>query len=179
MNNEYLLGLMIGIITAVIAYLIIWKLLGGKHIKGNYFDERQASVRGRAYRYGFFTTIIALLPFIYTFEAGISLPLTAGTAMFLAMLIGIDVYAVYSIMNDAYFGIDANKGRYTIFFAVIAAVNAYSGWMNLREYTAEGSMLLDFAHSANALVALAFAPIVIAMIVKTISDKKEDADEES
>ena len=179
MNNTYLLGLFFGIVTAIIAYLIVWMFFGGKHIKGNEFDERQYLVRGKAYRYGFFGIIFALLPLMIAFEWNVRLPVTPGFAMFLAMLIGIDVYAVYSIMNDAYFGIDANKTKLTVFFAIIILVNALCGWINLKDVLSQGIQVIDLHLGANAAVAAAFLPVVIAMVVKNAADSKEDADEES
>ena len=149
-------------------------------IDNNDFDERQELIRGKAYKYGFFTMMIMTLFVMAAIEFNISLPVTASLAMFIALLISIDVYAVYSIINDAYFGVGTNKMRYCIFFIIIMAVNLFAGISNLNSMAGTGrNMVLGFSDGANLCVALAFLPILVIMIVKILEEKKELNDEES
>ena len=179
MNTEYAAGIFAGIFSALLVYLIIRKITRKEKLNNNDFDERQELVRGRAYKYGFFTLVILLTLVMAAFELGAGIPVTPGLAIFISLLISIDVYAIYSIMHDAYFGIGANRRRYSLFFLIIILINAVGGFPNIQEFLRSGHTVLDLGSSANITVAIAFLPVLAAMIAKNISDDKEDRNEES
>ena len=180
MGIDFSTGLFAGILSALLIYLLVAQFTKKEKLNNNDFDERQELIRGKAYKYGFFTMIIMTLFVMAAIEFNISLPVTASLAMFIALLISIDVYAVYSIINDAYFGIGTNKMRYCIFFVIIIALNLVGGASNLNNLAKSGEkIVLGFSDAANLCVALAFLPILVIMIVKILEEKKELNDEES
>ena len=180
MGIDFSTGLFAGILSALLIYLLVAQFTKKEKLNNNDFDERQELIRGKAYKYGFFTMIIMTLFVMAAIEFNISLPVTASLAMFIALLISIDVYAVYSIINDAYFGVGTNKMRYCIFFVIIIALNLVGGASNLNNLAKSGErIVLGFSDAANLCVALAFLPILVIMIVKILEEKKELNDEES
>ena len=180
MGIDFSTGLFAGILSALLIYLLVAQFTKKEKLGNNDFDERQELVRGKAYKYGFFTMIIMSLLVTAAIEFNISLPVTASLAMFIALLISIDVYAVYSIINDAYFGVGTNKMRYCIFFIIIMAVNLFAGISNLNSMAETGkNMVLGFSDGSNLCIALAFLPLLVIMLVKIFEEKKELNDEES
>ena len=167
MGIDFSTGLFAGILSALLIYLLVAQFTKKEKLGNNDFDERQELVRGKAYKYGFFTMIIMTLFVMAAIEFNISLPVTASLAMFIALLISIDVYAVYSIINDAYFGVGTNKMRYCIFFIIIMAVNLFAGISNLNSMAETGkNMVLGFSDGSNLCIALAFLPLLVIMLVK-------------
>jgi len=180
MGIDFSTGLFAGILSALLIYLLVMQFIKKEKLGNNDFDERQELVRGKAYKYGFFTMIIMLLLVTAAIEFNINLPVSTSLALFIALLVSIDVYAAYSIINDAYFGVGTNKMRYCIFFIIIMAVNLFAGISNLNSMAGTGrNMVLGFSDGSNLCVALAFLPLLVIMFVKIFEEKKEMNDEES
>ena len=97
MTESYSFGFAVGILVAIIICVVLFKLLNtDKKIKTQY-DERQQEIRGRAYKYSFYTVIFE--------EAIIMLIRMSGIAEFVlgsylvqlfVMLSGLLVLCVYS-----------------------------------------------------------------------------------
>lgn len=177
MNSGFAIGFFTSIIMAAIVYVVIHKAAGVKHFKGTEFDERQEQARGRAYKYSFFTLLFSLLALMIMFEFNVSMPVSNTLALFIAAMISIDVYAVYSIMNDAYFGLETKKKAYTLILVLVVAANIAGSIFNLREVNFAAGEILDLTHGANLLVAVGFVPILIALVASGISERSDDNEE--
>ena len=153
------------------------KITGRDCFSKDNFDERQLLIRGNAYRYAYYTALMLLAVWMIISEVFTSMPVTSGLAVFIIMMISIDVYAIYSILNDAYFGINFDRRRYFIFFLVVVAMNLIGGVVNIigNEVTAQFGLL----ECANLTVAVGFVPILVLMGLKSGKDKEDDEDEES
>ena len=180
MGIDFSTGLFAGILSALLIYLIVVQFMKKKKLNNNDFDERQELIRGKAYKYGFFTMVVLTLFLMAALEFSITLPVSTSLAIFITLLLSIDVYAVYSIINDAYFGVGTNKVRYCIFFVIIIVLNLVGGASNLNSMNSTGkNILLSFSDASNLCVALAFIPVLVVMLVKIFKEKKEQNDEES
>ena len=177
MTTTFLIGVIAGLITVAVIYKLAAKFTGASAFCKDNFDERQLLVRGNAYRYAFYTILILMAAWMILGEFISTLPITTGLALFIIMLISIDVYAVYSIKNDAYFGVKYDKRRYFIFFLVIIAMNLIGGIANImgNEITAPFGLM----ECANIAVAAAFLPLLVLMGISAFNDREESDDEES
>ena len=176
-NKEYAAGLAFGIVAALIIFVIVWKF-SNKHTKGK-FDERQELVRGRGYKYAAFTMLcmITLDLLIESFGAFEVLPVTRELALFVIILIGVMVYAVYCIKNDSYFGVGMDTRTYRAVMWIVIVCNAISGVNGLREGAlVDGKM--EFGPWASILFCIAFAIIMISLSAKKRAQAKEDEEEE-
>lgn len=177
METSFLIGVVAGLITVGVIFKLARKFTGADVFSKDNFDERQLLVRGNAYRYAYYTALVLIAAWMIVSEVITTLPVTPGLALLIIMMISIDVYAVYSILNDAYFGINYDKRRYFIFFLVVVAMNLFGGVVNILgdEVTAPYGLL----ECANLVVAVSFIPLLVLMGIKSGKDKEDEEDEES
>jgi len=163
-------GFVIGLLLCVVIFMVCNK--NGK-MKSEY-DERQNVIRGKGYKYGFYTAM-----FYFAFMAiwpltEIELPLSITVEAFVGIVLSVLVMSVYSIWNDAYWAINNNVERYTIMFIVITIFNLFVGGMSI----AKGHMFKDGKLQdpfINLLCGIMFLIIAVVLIVKKYT-KKEDAE---
>lgn len=175
MTIEFLIGVIAGLITVAIVLTIMKKVSGKDCFSEDSFDERQAAVRGKAYKYAFYTDLSLSAIWMIVTEFVSSLPVTTGLALFIIMMISVTVYAVYSIMNDAYFGMGFNIKRYFIFMIVIIGINLAFGIMNF--FDSGIALPYSLGDGANLTIAVTFLPVFIAMGMKLLEYKREDKEE--
>ena len=177
MTTTFLIGVIAGLVTVAIIFKIAGKFVGAHAFNSNDYDERQLLVRGNAYRYAFYTAIILMGIWMIIAEFISDLPVTTGLALFIIILVSIDVYAVYSILNDAYFGVKYDKRRYFGFFLIIIAINLIGGISNI--VNRDISIPFGLMECANIAITVAFLPLVILLAIKTFGSKEDVEDEES
>ena len=177
MSTSYGAGLAFGIVTALIVFALVWKF-SRKSLKGT-FDERQELVRGRGYKYACFTMLglLVLDLLIESLDAFETLPVTRSLAIFIMILAGVMVYALYCIKNDSYFGVGTDTRTYRAVMWIVIVCNAISGFSGLREGAIEDGKLA-FGPCASLLFCLAFVIIMISISVKQRSAAKEEAEED-
>lgn len=173
-SKEYTMGLVFGIVTALIIFLIIFKFSKRK-IKGQ-FDERQELVRGRGYKYASFTLLglLALYLLLESYGAFEVLPVPRTLALLFIILAGVMVYALYCIRNDSYFGVGTDVRSYRAVMWIVIVCNAVSGISGLRSGAMEDGKLA-FGPWASILFCVAFAAVMISLQVKQRARAKEDA----
>ena len=177
MSTSYAAGLAFGIVTALIIFAVIWKF-SKKSMKGT-FDERQELIRGRGYKYASFTMLglLVLDLLLESFDAFETLPVTRTLVIFIMILAGVMVYALYCIKNDSYFGVGTDSRTYRAVMWVVIVCNAVSGFTRLKE----GAMVdgkLSFGPCASLLFCLAFVIIMISISVKQRKAAAEEAEDD-
>ena len=177
MSTSYGAGLAFGIVTALIIFALVWKF-SKRSMKGT-FDERQELVRGRGYKYACFTMLglLVLDLLIESLDAFETLPVTRSLAVFIMILAGVMVYALYCIKNDSYFGVGTDTRTYRAVMWIVIVCNAISGFSGLREGAIEDGKLA-FGPCASLLFCLAFVIIMISISVKQRNLAKEEAAED-
>ena len=177
MNTSYAAGLAFGIVTALIIFALVWKF-SKKTMKGK-FDERQELVRGRGYKYAFFTILVLITLDLLAegFDAYATLPVTRELALFFILLVGVMVYALYCIRNDSYFGVGTDYRTYRAVMWIVVVCNAFSAFSGLRS----GAIVdgkLAFGPCSALLFVVAFAIILISLSVKQRKAAIEEAEED-
>ena len=177
MSTSYAAGLAFGIVTALIIVALVWKF-SKKSMKGT-FDERQELVRGRGYKYACFTILIMLTLDLFAESFGVfeTLPVSRSLAIFIMILAGVMVYALYCIKNDSYFGVGTDARTYRAVMWVVIVCNAVSGFSGLRSGVMEGGKLA-FGPCASLLFCVAFVIILISLSVKQRKADEEAAAED-
>lgn len=174
MNMGYLLGIFIGLAIGGILILIVLKVTKTDGCIKCKYDERQQLVRGKGFKYAFFTLMI------YNFLASIFVSfmmekqyIENGALMIMGILIGVFVYAAYCIWNEGYFSLNENPKRVLIAFGVLAAVNIGIGILNFFN----GSSFVDgmlTIHCMNLFVGILFFMIFFVLVVKCICKQREE-----
>ena len=177
MSTSYATGLAFGIVTALIIFAVVWKF-SKKSMKGT-FDERQELVRGRGYKYASFTMLALLVLdlLLESLDAFETLPVTRMLAIFIMILAGVMVYALYCIKNDSYFGVGTDSRTYRAVMWIVIVCNAVSGFTGLKEGAMEDGKLA-FGPCASLLFCLAFVIIMISIGIKQRNAAAEEAEED-
>ncbi len=174
--NKAFIGFPIGLMVGLIICVILFKIANtNKKIKSDY-DERQEAIRNRGYKYSFYALAATEVVLLCIRALEIALPFADYLLHLAAILIGCLVLAVYTIWNDAYWGLNNNRKRYTVIFAVAVILNLFPVIMGFKE----GFISRNGINSIpimNIMVLIWLALIGIAALIKNIV-KKSDAEEE-
>jgi hypothetical protein len=187
MNGYGRLGFVVGmllciIITLVVCFVLLSILNTDRRAKTVYY-ERQQMVRGKGYKYSFYT-IIGLLVLLITFDVGdIQLPIKHSVLYFCVIVVGIMVHTTYCIFNDGYFGLNNPPKLYYISFIVIGLMNVLIGILNGLKTGFTDDGMLD-TPVINFLCGMMFVVLGISILIKKlmvkddIDDEDEDGEDE-
>lgn len=176
-NVEYVLGFMVGAgmvfvvsFVAIILFLKATKKDGSIRCK---YDERQELIRGRGFKYAFFTLLIYnfVVPMSKILE--IELPADEYALFMIGAILGLLVQVVYSIWNEAYFSLNENPKKIMIGLAFIGFANLALGIMHI----VHGTFLIDGKltfNSINFLLGITFVIIFATLAAKQIVNKREE-----
>lgn len=165
LSVPYMLGVVCGVLIGVIVLVILMKWMKKDGSYKCKFDERQELVRGRGFKYGFYTMIVCNMVYAVVATAFDKPIIEAWTAMILIAILGVVVYAVYSIWNEGYLALNENPKRVMIGFGAIAIFNIAISIMNLKH----GRLIEDGIiqpEIVNLLCGLMLLLIVAVMMVK-------------
>lgn len=137
------------------------------------FDERQELVRGRGFKYGFFTMMISSGILIALNALEVTLFDNSKVAMLLSIVLGVSVFASYCIWNDGYFALNENRGKLLVILGFCGLLNTAVSISNIIHGNILENGALTFS-SGNLFIAIIFVAIFIVMLLKHIKDGKED-----
>ena len=165
----FVIGLAVGLLVVAICVTASKK---GDEVK-NQFDERQELVRGKGFKYGFFTMMIANAALLVLNILEIPLFSNMEVAMTASIVIGVSVFASYCIWNDGYFALNENRKSLLIMLGLIGTLNLVIGIGNVFAGVIMENGAFTF-RSTNLFCALMFIVVFIVMLAKHIKDGKEE-----
>ena len=163
--------------AALLFVVVLFVLLfNRKKAKRCEYDEMQQLIRGRAYRFGFFSTLVLGIAAMAAGSLGLYRFAAPSFCFFAALFGGIVSFAVYCVLHGAYLTAkDSFRGRAGL-FALIVVINtavtvlrAVSG-----ELLEDGVLTLGTA--APALMAAGFLILLASLFIARARSEKE-ADE--
>ena len=161
------IDLAVGIALGLVIAVLLVKYANKDHAVKSKYDERQEAVRGKAYRYAFYSIIIYEAVMLVLEIGQFTLPLPSYVMHFTGIIVGCLVLACYSIWKDVYWGLNNNRKRYAVIFLVCAALNAIPV-----VFTILGKTTFDAAW-LNALVLIMLAIVGIELLIKESIDRRE------
>ncbi|MBQ8246939.1 MAG: hypothetical protein IJZ42_07380 [Lachnospiraceae bacterium] len=167
------MALILGVVIGLLVVVIILAVTKTGDDTKNQFDERQELVRGKGFKYGFFTMMIANAALLVLNILEIPLFSNMEVAMTASIVIGISVFASYCIWNDGYFALNENRKSLLIMFGLIGASNLVIGIGNIFAGVIMENGAFTF-RSTNLFCALMFIVVFVAMLAKHIKDGKEE-----
>lgn len=173
MKVEYLIGLLAGLAIGGILLALIFKVTKKDGSMKCKYDERQQIIRGKGFKYAFFTLVF------YNFLAAVisgameKQYIKSEVLMIAGILIGVLVYASYCIWNEGYFSINENPKRVMIAFAIIAVINIGLGISNILHHRVFENGVLTI-HCLNLLCAMMMVMIFLVLAVKYICKQREE-----
>lgn len=172
MNGTILVGVGLGVLAGLIfvaVILVMTKKDGSIKCK---YDERQDCVRGKGFKFSFFTLMIYDAAYGLMGVAAEKPIMDEFTAMMLGICIAVAVYAIYCIWNEAYFSLNESPKRVLLAFAVIAAVNLLLGITNLSHGELVTNGMLNFK-STNLMCGILFFAIFLTLLLKKRKNNME------
>ncbi len=161
---ERSIGLFIGMAAGVAVGIGVVALLFKKKVLDCTFDERQERARGKAFQYGFFTLIGAVLVYSTAeqFLGRLCEPLAGAM---LCMCAGVGVFAVACILNDAYLSLREKPRVVMTLFTVISAANLVLGGV----YLMEGALVEDGVLTLRAVNPMAGITTLLILAVYLVN----------
>lgn len=181
MSIWYVFGVIAGILAAMaivaLVCVISKKLTGSRPRFGRgKYDERQLLGRGKAYQAGFFTVLIYELLYGVVDLLGVKWCVNI-TGIVIGLFLGITVFAVVAIVNDAYMSINEKPNSWLGLWSAVILLNLACTAMQL----SEGELIRDGMLTemwTNALCAAMFLVILVTQLVHNRKLKREAMEEE-
>lgn len=168
MKNQFVfLGLCCGFMVGILLVALLFK----KKVLDMTFDERQERVRGMAYKYAFFTLMIAA--WIYG-AADLILGRWCDVLAGIALCVGasITVFAAICIVKDAYLGLKERPRVVMTLLTLLAVFNLGIGGV----YLASGELVEDGVltfRAVNPVLGAVTLVILIVYLVNVTAERKE------
>lgn len=170
--SEYAIGVVCGILCGLLLILLILKLTKTDGSLRCKYDERQQIIRGRGFQYAFFMLMFYNVLFGLKDELfGLKL-VDNMTGMFIGIVIGAMVYAVYCIWHEGYYSLNEKRGRVQIAFFGIGVINLLLSLRSLMHGTMIRDGVLTFS-SINLLCAVLMFLLVFVSLAKNRAAGKE------
>lgn len=171
--NAVVVGVYAGVIIGIICVVFLLALTKNGDSAKCKFDERQELVRGRGFKYGFFTLLICNF-IVFLLEMS-DVPVYAETEVIVVIncLIGISIYVIYCIWNEGYFALNENRKRLMVAFAVIGVANLLVSAVNIAEGTMIENGKLTF-RSLNLCCGLLLIVVFVTLLLKKVCKDGKD-----
>ncbi len=176
MNEKAAMGVVFGIMVGLVICVGLFKFANKDNKIKSQYDERQEAIKGRGYKYSYYTMLFLEVILMLVKMAGITFPVEEYLVHTTAVLIGCLVLCVHSIWNGVYWGLNNDHKRYYIIFGVATVLNV----IPLAAAIAHGSLTtrgIDSLPVLNVLVLVWMAIIGCVALVKKVLDSKNDAEE--
>lgn len=146
------------------------------------YDERQLIYQGKAYKYAFYTLLIYSGLILAALIAGetvrtYKLPVDNSTLILVGIMLSVLVFAIYSILKDAYFRMNENKKFLLGVFWVLAAVNLGLGIFHVINGDIATGGIITFEGAGSLLLGVTMLAVASVATYKRIQDKRGDEDD--
>lgn len=173
MNDMHTIGFVVGfLVTFAVLFIIMWKI-NSKSSGRREFDERQKSVQGIGYKYGFFTFIGFTVALIILDAAEVELPIDKTFMYTVMLIVSVAVYVGYCIWNDGYFFIKQDVRKQSSVFLLVGVANLMISIGRIIEDGIFTDGKLDF-HLSNLLIAILMLYVYILVRIKLKKDEREE-----
>ena len=171
--SDYILPVGIAILVSAAVLLIAFRNINKDRALGTKYDERQKIVRGKAYRFGFYVTVVANAALLILSTSTDAVRVLGYTAFMIPIIAGVTAQFSYCIFKDGYVGLNTNMTRFVIFMAFVAAFNLLLAVSAI----ANGTMLVDGTLRVpflNLLVGIMALVMFADLLIKKLLDGREE-----
>ena len=168
--TAYGIGVSVGIIVGLVICIFVLRVANTDNNVKTKYDERQAKVRGDAYRYGFFGGLITNAVLLGLSLSGIDLHMLGSSLFFIPIAVGVMVQATYCVFKDGYVGLNTNMPRFIIIMLVISLYNFLVGLRGFREgFLTNGVLRHTFINLICGILCLI---LIVELAVKYLIDRR-------
>ena len=140
------------------------------------YDERQLMLRARGYRLAYTVTLTLLVALLFVLEHGGFGVISPGLAVYIVILTGIDVFAVFCILRDVFFSVGEKGGRYIALFTGVMLLDGALAVSRVTDGTITENGVFTFRSGGSAALAVCFLVVLVALVLRTLRARGE-ADE--
>lgn len=178
MNTKVSVGMAIGLMCGLVIAVILLKIANKDHKVKTQYDERQEMIKGRGYKYSFYTMLFMEVVVMLLEMSGIELPIDNYLVHTIAVLIGCLVLCIHSIWNGVYWGLNNNHKRYAIIIVIAVVLNIIplAGAIAHDSLSGHG---INSVPVLNVIVLVWMTIIGVAALVKKFVDSRNSEEEES
>ncbi|MCR5507120.1 MAG: hypothetical protein K6F34_00385 [Lachnospiraceae bacterium] len=170
-------GFAIGLTVGIILVIILFKVANTNRKVKTEYDERQQKIRGKAYKYAFYTMVCYQLLLVGLSIAEITVPFESFVVEFFGIFLGATVLGAYCIWNDVYWGLNNDHKRYYIIFSVCLLLNLLPVLMPaLRGEFARSGM--SGAPMLNVIVIIMMMILIAELCIKHLVDRNKKDEED-
>ena len=168
-------GFVIGLMVAAVLIVLISKIANKDGKIRTEYDERQQTVRGKAYMYAFYAECAAQAVIMCLLMSGMELPVEPYALIFAGIIVGCTALAGYCVWNDVYWGLNNNRRRYNMVIAAGIVLNMLpvAGAVYGGTLIENGKLGMAFI---NISVLLMIAVIFVLRSIKSLISSKEETD---
>lgn len=174
-NTGFILGLLASLFIGAGLLFGILIITTRNHSLRQEYDERQELVKGKGFKYGFFTMLIANLGTGYLNILLLEPIMDVTFAMVLAASLGILVSVHYCIWKDAYFSLNARPKLFIATMAVCTVAQYFFFAINLKFQVISHGMITY--RGANLAIGVMCTFLLIDLLVKSICQKREEQED--
>ena len=167
---EYVFGLTVGLAVGIGVVVLLFR----KKVLDMTFDERQERARGKAFQYGFFTLAGCIVAYGLLDSAGFRWCDTL-TGCIICLCMGLTVFAVTCILNDAYLSLKEQPGKVVTALVVTAFVNLAIGAV----YLIHGKLVEDgilTIRSVNLICGIMVLVVLVVYAVTRLLARREESE---
>ncbi len=160
-------------ILAIVILAVIIKSLKMAKANPSKYDERQLIMRGKAYKIGFMTILVLTASYIFLSLSFDELIMYGYLWNCVSLFVGITVFAVYSVWNDAFFPLKDDANSYILLYIFVIIANYIGISPVVQETNSIADVLLSY-RLTNVLCILSFTIVLITLLIKKHIDRKEE-----
>lgn len=172
MNSAEFAGIFSGLVIGMILVIVLLRLTKKDYSLRCKYDERQQLVRGRGFKYGFFTLMIYDIFYGWGMDALDQQYIDDVTAMIFGVCLGVAVYASYCIWHEGYFSLNENPKRVLLVFGILAVLNFIIFAVQILHGTVMEDGVITY-HCVNLLSGVLFIFIFIVIFAKWFCNRRE------
>lgn len=175
--NGKVFGFTTGLIIGLVLVVIFFKIANTNNKIKSEYDERQQRIRGKAYKYAFYTMILYHVFMIGLSFADISIPIEPYVSEFFGIFLGCTVLGGYCVWHDVYWGLNNDKKRYFVIFGVCLLLNLFPVVMPALsgEFARDG---IGGAPMINIMVIIMMLILLVELGIKHLIDKNKNEEED-
>lgn len=172
MSKEYLLGIFFGVAVGLILVVLLLRWTKKDGASKCKFDERQELVRGRGFKYAFFTLMICTAVYAFADSLAENRMIGSLTGVCICIVISCVVYACYCIWNEGYFALNENPKRVMVAFVLISLMNfAVFARSAMKGNLMENGVLSE--SFVNLFCGIMFLVIFAVLLLKYLKNRRE------
>lgn len=174
--NAYALGVMFGILIAVLIVSIFSYVKRRKTGRPDDYDERQQLIRGKAYQHAFIVTLCVAALYGCLVALTERPYMADGVAALLVTFIGVGTFASESILRDAFYTAKNRPKTYILLYiaCILSQIVGAVGHIRANDLVQDGVLTMNILPLACMVL---FSVILVCLVVKAVQKPKEDDDE--